>query len=359
MSPLHSEAAPEQPVVTAAATPTPAAAKATAEGKPTQTVKSAPVWLDFDHLRQQLPLQRVLEHLGVSATLRGRGPQRRGRCPIHDAGGTSRTFSVHLHDNVYHCFAASCQSKGDSIDLWAAVKHLLATSARATWCSTSRSRGDSADGYRARTPSSGRPPGSSVGAGDAALHRQVGEEGTGPHDIELPDRTWPETRFLREHRRTEACRGQARRRLLQATQGLGDRSRQAALRHRSRPRRFDWPPTRSRHLLEWRTGDIDERPEVALASSCLPNCNRFSERDRLVWLGRRAARVRFWGAAASSAAASGPRQRVGWFRRRRAVWCSLVLTPEVESRGAVQRRESSGSGWNDEKKRKIFSRDGP
>ena len=31
------------------------------------------------------------------------------------------TFSVHLETNVYPCFDARCGSKGDAIDLWAAL----------------------------------------------------------------------------------------------------------------------------------------------------------------------------------------------------------------------------------------------
>jgi DNA primase len=82
------------------------------------------VWLDFAHLRAQLPLERVLDHLGVLSQLRGRGAQRRGPCPIHRGDGRGRTFSVNLAENMYQCFEATCQSKGDVLDLWAAVHHL-------------------------------------------------------------------------------------------------------------------------------------------------------------------------------------------------------------------------------------------
>ena len=81
-------------------------------------------WLDFTHLRRQLPLARVLEHLGLLSSLRGRGAQRRGPCPVHASVAKGRTFSVHLEHSVFHCFDAACGSHGDVIDLWAAVKHL-------------------------------------------------------------------------------------------------------------------------------------------------------------------------------------------------------------------------------------------
>jgi transposase len=84
---------------------------------------AAGTWLDFAHLKSQLPIQRVLEHLNLFAQLRGRGSQWRGHCPVH-AQGKGRTFSVHLEENVFQCFDAKCAIKGDVIDLWAAVKGL-------------------------------------------------------------------------------------------------------------------------------------------------------------------------------------------------------------------------------------------
>jgi hypothetical protein len=79
------------------------------------------VWLDFAHLKRQLPMSRVLDHLGMTARLRGSGPQRRCACPIHRGDGRGRTFSVNLETNVYQCFDARCQSQGDVIDLWSAL----------------------------------------------------------------------------------------------------------------------------------------------------------------------------------------------------------------------------------------------
>jgi len=80
--------------------------------------------VNFAHLKKQLPITRVLEHLGLTSKLRGPGVQKRCACPIHRADGRGRTFSVHLEQNVFHCFEASCQKKGDVIDLWAALHGL-------------------------------------------------------------------------------------------------------------------------------------------------------------------------------------------------------------------------------------------
>jgi DNA primase len=82
------------------------------------------IFIDFVHLKSQLPLARVLEHLGLSSRLKGSGPQRRCACPIHRGDARGRTFSVNLDANVFHCFDKGCGRHGDVIDLWAALHHL-------------------------------------------------------------------------------------------------------------------------------------------------------------------------------------------------------------------------------------------
>jgi transposase len=84
----------------------------------------ASTFINFDHLKRQLPLARVLDQLGLSARLRGSGPQRRCACPLHRGDARGRTFSVNLDDNVFQCFDSRCGQKGDVIDLWAAVHGL-------------------------------------------------------------------------------------------------------------------------------------------------------------------------------------------------------------------------------------------
>ena len=76
-------------------------------------------FLDFTHIKRQLPMTRVLEHLGLMVGLRGSGTQRRRACPIHRGDGRGRTFSVNLDENVFSCH--KCKAKGDVIDLWAAI----------------------------------------------------------------------------------------------------------------------------------------------------------------------------------------------------------------------------------------------
>jgi transposase len=85
----------DMPSDTPATAPTPTAKRFTSSG--------AADYVDFVHVKKQLPIARLLEHLGLSARLRGNGPQRRCACPIHRADGRGRTFSVQLADNVFQC----------------------------------------------------------------------------------------------------------------------------------------------------------------------------------------------------------------------------------------------------------------
>jgi transposase len=93
---------------------------------PREVAQASQLWIDFEHLKSQLPLQRVLEHLDVLATLRGSASQRRGPCPVHAKNGQQkgRTFSVQLDKNVFQCFDPKCGIKGDVIDLYAVMKGL-------------------------------------------------------------------------------------------------------------------------------------------------------------------------------------------------------------------------------------------
>jgi len=88
-----------------------------------QPAPAGGVFIDFAHLKRQLPLARVLDHLGLTARLRGSGAQKRCACPLHRGDGRGRTFSVNLAENVFHCFDAACQKQGDVIDLWAGLHH--------------------------------------------------------------------------------------------------------------------------------------------------------------------------------------------------------------------------------------------
>jgi transposase len=99
----------------------PAIPEVAATGEVNGPQPGASVWLDFTHLKTQLNMAKVLDHLGMTPRLKGSGPQRRCACPIHRGDGRGRTFSVNLAENMFQCFDSHCAAKGDVIDLWAAL----------------------------------------------------------------------------------------------------------------------------------------------------------------------------------------------------------------------------------------------
>jgi len=112
----------EEVVTTATATvaPTPAPVKPAPQASRVARPK-----VDFAFLRQQLTMEQVLRDLGLFDSLRGRGLQRRGPCPIHgQPGNTQPTFSANLGKHLFQCFQADCGAQGNVLDLWAAVHKL-------------------------------------------------------------------------------------------------------------------------------------------------------------------------------------------------------------------------------------------
>jgi hypothetical protein len=82
------------------------------------------LYIDFGHLKRQVPLAHVLDQLGLLSPLRDSGPQRRCACPLHRGDARGRTFSENLDDHVFQCFDPKCGQKGDIIDLWSGVRGL-------------------------------------------------------------------------------------------------------------------------------------------------------------------------------------------------------------------------------------------
>ncbi len=113
----HTLVEPAQSVVTAACS-------VSLESLPHHPPVDQHAFLDFAHLKRQLPIGRVLDQLGLTSRLRGKGAQQRCTCPIHRGDARGRTFSVHLDNNVFQCFDAKCGKQGDVIDLWASVRSL-------------------------------------------------------------------------------------------------------------------------------------------------------------------------------------------------------------------------------------------
>ena len=82
-------------------------------------------FIDYEYLRSQIDIKDILDHLRLKTGMRVRGGVMRGPCPVHgDASTGGRTFSVDLNKNIYQCFDSGCGSKGNVLDLWAAIHRL-------------------------------------------------------------------------------------------------------------------------------------------------------------------------------------------------------------------------------------------
>ena len=78
--------------------------------------------VDFEVLRNKIRMSQVLEQLHFELVAQT-GDQLRGPCPVHRSSNpSSRTFSVNLDTGRYCCH--KCKSKGNQLELWAAVHGL-------------------------------------------------------------------------------------------------------------------------------------------------------------------------------------------------------------------------------------------
>jgi DNA primase len=74
-----------------------------------------PGFLNFQYLKQTVPIEAVLDDKGLSIHLKKRGDQLFGPCPVH-GGDNPRAFVVSLSKNLWHCFT-KCDAGGDIVDL--------------------------------------------------------------------------------------------------------------------------------------------------------------------------------------------------------------------------------------------------
>jgi transposase InsO family protein len=95
-----------------------------------QPPPSARLAIDFDAVRAALTMTAVLQLLGCS--LRTRGRQHRGPCPLHHSSHTSRCFVAHLDRHVFQCF--KCGRQGNALDLWAQANQLTPYDAALDLC---------------------------------------------------------------------------------------------------------------------------------------------------------------------------------------------------------------------------------
>ncbi len=74
-------------------------------------------WVDFRAVKEAVSMFALLEHYQIAGTLKKRGDELRGKCPLHDGEGTD-TFHASLTKNAFNCF--SCKAKGNVLDFVAA-----------------------------------------------------------------------------------------------------------------------------------------------------------------------------------------------------------------------------------------------
>ena len=96
--------------------------------------KSPMPGVDFNLLRNEITMEQVLGQLGFQPTSRV-GQQMHGPCPVHGSTSThSKTFSVNLGSGRYYCH--KCHTKGNQLELWAAVDNLTIYDAAIDLCRT-------------------------------------------------------------------------------------------------------------------------------------------------------------------------------------------------------------------------------
>ena len=88
--------------------------------------------IDFNVLRNEITIEQVLDLLGFKPSSVS-GDQLRGPCPVHGSSSDqSRSFSVNVTKGRYYCF--TCNSKGNQLELWAAVHRISVYQAAVDLC---------------------------------------------------------------------------------------------------------------------------------------------------------------------------------------------------------------------------------
>ena len=95
--------------------------------------------VDYRVVRKMVSMAEVLRLLDYPLPL-AEADRMRGPCPVHrSTSSKSRTFSVHLKRNVFHCFR--CGAAGNHLDLYAAVTGLRLYQVKRRSCSANGSVG--------------------------------------------------------------------------------------------------------------------------------------------------------------------------------------------------------------------------
>jgi len=87
------------------------------------------MYLDFQQIKDDSPIETVIERLGLN--MKKRGNQYRGKCPI--CGGSERALAITPSKNAYYCFTD--KKGGDVIQLVAHI-HEIGVKEAAKWLSS-------------------------------------------------------------------------------------------------------------------------------------------------------------------------------------------------------------------------------
>jgi len=78
-------------------------------------------YVDFSRLKRAVPIRRVLDHYGLTESLKRQGADLRGPCPVHQ-GSNPTQFSVDPEKSCWRCF--TCGAGGTILDLVAALERV-------------------------------------------------------------------------------------------------------------------------------------------------------------------------------------------------------------------------------------------
>jgi hypothetical protein len=79
-------------------------------------------WVDFKKVKEAVDIQMVLDHYGIKGLTKS-GDELRGPFPIHKGSQRSKHFTVNVRKNAFNCFSKDCGTRGNVLDLVAAIEN--------------------------------------------------------------------------------------------------------------------------------------------------------------------------------------------------------------------------------------------
>lgn len=86
-------------------------------------MKKKAEWVNFKDIKEKVNIEDLLSHYNLLETLKVKGKELIGYCPIHDKNHYNKnSFSVNTEKNVWHCF--SCDAGGNILDFVAIMENV-------------------------------------------------------------------------------------------------------------------------------------------------------------------------------------------------------------------------------------------